>query len=168
MRTLALVLTLPLALAACTSDEAPVEPDAVPAQSSMDAGRVSADAEAGSGDHMQNPPHGGVIAEAGEGHLELVRRGKTVQIYPLDDMAQPMSADGITGATAVLHPHDGADQTLPLTLMGDHLMATVPNGVTDYSLDVTVPMASGERREGHFDAAGHDETGHDDGDGHTH
>ncbi len=162
MRSLALLLALPLALTACTSGDAPAEPAAVPTESSMDAGRVSAAADADAG-HTEVAPHGGIVAEAGEGHLELVRSGQTIQIYPLDDMAQPVSADGITGASAVLHPHAGADQTLPLTLMGDHLMATVPDGVTDYSLDVTVPMASGERREGHFDAAG-EAAGHDDDD----
>ena len=105
MRLLALSLTLPLALSACTNDT-PAEPGPVPAQSSMDAGRASAGAEVH--DHMENAPHGGTVAEAGDGHLELVRRGQTIQIYPLDDTAQPIPADGITGASAVLHPQGGA------------------------------------------------------------
>ncbi len=145
---LALTLALPVALAACTSGDAPEAPAALPVQSSMDAGRAAPSPP--DADHVEVAPHGGTVAEAGEGHLELVVDGASLLVYPLDDRAEPISADGIRDATAVLHPVDGAVQTLPLVLTGDHLQVTVPDGMTAFSADVTVPMA-GETREAHFE-----------------
>lgn len=182
MRTLptfAVLLALPLALVACTTDYAPADPDTVVVDEDhmgddhMDdthaddpVGEDHADdghLEAGHMDddhvmdedhtddaHMDDSPHGGTVKEAGDGHLELVVAGSALMVYPLDDMAEPIPVAAIQGARVVLHPQTGSEQTLPLEVMGDHLMATVPAGMTAYSADVSVPVAD-ETRRAHFD-----------------
>ena len=57
-------------------------------------------------------PNGGVVAEIGNQHLELVLRDGELRIYLLNDQDQPMPATGVAG-TAVLQSQ-GRQQSLRL------------------------------------------------------
>ena len=66
---------------------------------------------------------------------------------------------GIAGAQVMLQPQSGEAVTLDLMPMGDHLMATVPAGVTAYTAIVTVPVG-GEARSAQFEVGLDGDTDH--------
>ena len=61
----------------------------------------------------------------------------------------------------IVQPQTGEAVTLPLSAMGDHLMATLPEGVTSFTAIVTVPVA-GETRTAQFEVGldGHTDHAH--------
>jgi hypothetical protein len=155
------VVLIPLTLAACSGDDAseagpssaapvesPVPTDAPPVAPPPETPGQAAHAEGE--DHAHSAPHGGTVKEAGSGHLEAVVSGSNLLVYPLDASEALLPVDGITGAQAVIQPQNGSAQTVPLEPMGDHLMATLPEGVRAYTAIVTVPVA-GEARSARFE-----------------
>lgn len=159
LSVLALSLALPLALAACAGDNDPAEIPTPPADQAPASGAnpvttppetpEAADHATG-GEHAHGSPHGGTVKTAGSGHLELVISGSNLLVYPLDANEAALPVEGITGAQIILQPQGGRTQPIGLTPMGDHLMATVPEGVGAYTAVVSVPVA-GEARSARFE-----------------
>ena len=130
-----------LVLAGCQNgSDAPAAPPATP----------TAGATAEGEDHAHAAPHGGTVKTAGAGHLELVVDGRNLKVYPLDGSEAALSVAGITGAQVIVQPQSGEAATMTLAPMGDHLMATLPEGVTAFTAIVTVPVA-GETRTAQFE-----------------
>jgi hypothetical protein len=162
--TFALLATGALTLTACggSSSDAPAESAATEAPGAGTAAAPApGDSAATSGDHAHGSPHGGTVRTAGAGHLELVVQGSNLLVYPLDGAENPLPVRGITGAQVLVQPQSGDAVTLDLAPMGDHLMATLPAGVTAYTAIVTVPVG-GEARSAQFDVGldGHTDHGH--------
>jgi hypothetical protein len=153
-----------LTFAACggASEDAPAEDTATEAPGAGTAAAPAPGDSAATGDdHAHGSPHGGTVKTAGGGHLELVVQGSNLLIYPLDGAENPLPVRGITGAQVLVQPQSGEAVTLDLAPMGDHLMATLPAGVTAYTAIVTVPVA-GETRSAQFDVGldGHTDHSH--------
>ncbi len=70
------------------------------------------------------PPHGGILASAGEGHLELVVGPDRVALFPLDAKLEPLP---LAGGEAVLLI--GGQPPLELASTGDRWEAANPVGV---------------------------------------
>ncbi len=68
------------------------------------------------------PPHGGLLAPTGEGHLELVVGPERIALFPLDAALRGMPARG----DARLLAPDGTE--IPLAPAGDHWEAANPLG----------------------------------------
>ena len=85
------------------------------------------------------PPHGGVLATAGDGKLELVVGPERLALFPLDSDLKPVP---LGNAEVLLVGADGA--TLPLAPTEDHWEASNPYG-SDQSLTLVavVRRASG-------------------------
>ena len=141
-----------LVLAGCQNGSdapaAPAAPEApgAPAPPATPTAGATAEGE----DHAHAAPHGGTVKTAGAGHLELVVDGRNLKVYPLDGSEAALSVAGITGAQVIVQPQSGEAATMTLAPMGDHLMATLPEGVTAFTAIVTVPVA-GEPRTAQFE-----------------
>ncbi len=154
-RTLLFALPL-LALAAC--QDAPADAAGAEAAGAETSAAPPAAASEGD-DHGHDAPHGGTVKTAGGGHLELVVDGRELKVYPLDGEEAGLPVTAIAGAQTIVQPQSGSAQTVALAPMGDHLMGTVPAGVTAYTAIVTVPVA-GETRSARFEVGLDGDTDH--------
>jgi hypothetical protein len=64
--------------------------------------------------HEEKGPHGGVMKDAGNYHIELLVRDGKMTVYLLDEKANAISTSGITG-TAILQFADQTSATVQLT-----------------------------------------------------
>jgi|GEM_PF-5637645 len=125
MLVLSFSIVLAAGLSACASDSADVHSEA----QEMHEG--------------QTAMHGGMVLSAGSGHMEMVLDDGRFFIYPFDGDQRPHSMEGIGDATATIESVDGEKHVVPLTMMGDHLMGTLPSGTHEFTTaHVTMPMAS--------------------------
>lgn len=76
------------------------------------------------------PPHGGLLAEAGAYHVELVLKPDRVQVYVADPLGKPINIQGVTG-TANLRVKGRTPQQVQLRATNDRLegAAAIPADV---------------------------------------
>lgn len=66
------------------------------------------------------PPHGGLLADVGGYHVELVLQPDRVQVYVNDPLDKPVNIEGVTG-TANLRVKGKKTQQVPLQVVEDRL-----------------------------------------------
>lgn len=52
-------------------------------------------------DHMHKAPHGGLVADAGTHHIEMVLAGNEARFYLLDTLGNTLPVDGLTGTAYI-------------------------------------------------------------------
>lgn len=52
-------------------------------------------------DHMHKAPHGGIVADAGTHHIELVLAGNEAHFYLLDTLGNTLPVEGLTGTAYI-------------------------------------------------------------------
>ena len=66
------------------------------------------------------PPHGGLLADVGGYHVELVLQPDRVQVYVNDHLDKPVNIEGVTG-TANLRVKGKITQQVPLQVVENRL-----------------------------------------------
>lgn len=66
------------------------------------------------------PPHGGLLADAGAYHVELVLKPDRVQVFVTDPLDKPINIQGVTG-TANLRVKGKTAQQVQLRVVDDRL-----------------------------------------------
>lgn len=66
------------------------------------------------------PPHGGLLADAGAYHVELVLKPDRVQVFVADPLDKPINIQGVTGS-ANLRVKGKKAQQVPLQVVEDRL-----------------------------------------------
>ncbi len=80
------------------------------------------------------PPHGGLLAEAGAYHVELVLKPDRVQVFVADPQDKPIDIQGVTGS-ANLRAKGGKTQQVQLQVVENRL-----EGAAAVSADVPVTV----------------------------
>ena len=120
--------------------------------------------------HVHKAPHGGTVVSAGNYHIEAVATKMGLVIYLLDDKEKELPVAGVEGSVLVALKDGSAPKDVPLSAMGNHLMADI--ALSGAWTAVASLKVKGETLTGRFEGATageHADAGHDHGAaGHAH
>lgn len=121
-------------------------------------------------DHLHKAPHGGVVADAGTHHIEMVVVWKEVHFYLLDTLGNTLPVDGLTG-TAYIQYVDRTTANHELIPHKKGYLRTMLDKQGHFSVVASVAVPSGfvsaQLNTATLDVPQQDEQ-HNASDGHTH